>query len=407
MSTPATNPLALPTPETPERNGTSGPSLADRVRSLRLPASDGGGGDGGGSWLAWGLVLALGCGAGYLGYRWYLAEIALAEAATATTGTGTGIGTGPGNPGTPTTTTGSPSSGRALETGGYLIPVRRVQVSPRVGGQVIKMFYEEGQQVQAGMPLAIVDRTKYLFAFRERKAQTESLRHEWERLKTTLRIEEEIRSANVLEGQASFSSSETKYRIAINGGRGVSDEELKTARWQMDMTSARLKNLQGMLKVTRETAQIEIDRAGQNYQQALTAAQSAEDDLDNSVVAAPSSGTILKKYAEDGNMVRPEAFSNGLSASLYDIADLSQMEVEVDISERDLEVVFLNQKCEVRMEAFPDKVYTGHVARIQPEASRSKASVSARVRVEVPEGDRYLRPELRARVRFFPAAKTK
>jgi multidrug resistance efflux pump len=400
MTTPSSNPLALPGTESPERNGTPATSLADRVRSLRLPEASGGG-SGGSSKLAWLLTLVLGVGAGYLGYRLYQAEQALAEASAS------GSTAGPGGTNTTTSTSSSSAggSGRTLETGGYLIPFRRVQVSPKVGGQVIKMFYEEGEYVQAGMPLAIIDRTKFVFTFRERTAQAESLKHEYERLKAALRLEEEIRAASLAEGKANLTNMKVKYNIAREGGRATSEEDLRNAQHQMEMADAKVRNLQASLNVTRETAKIEIDKAFQSYQQALVSAQNAEDDLDNTIVPAPSSGTILKKYAEDGNMVRPEAFSNGLSASLYDLADLTLMEVDVDISERDLDAVFVGQKCEIRMEAFPDRLYTGYVARLLPEANRSKASVSARVRVDVPDGDRFIRPEMRARVKFLPPRK--
>jgi multidrug resistance efflux pump len=399
MTTPSSNPLALPDSEKPDRSDEAS-TLADRVRSLRLPESSGGEGRGG-SWLAWIVALLLGVASAYLGYRVWSLEQAMADSGG--TGGTTAGQPGPG-PGAPGVGANAPAgNGRSLETGGYLIPVRRVQVSPKVGGQVIHMFYEEGEYVEAGMPLAIVDRTKFVFSFRERSALAESLKNEWDRLRVNLKIEEDIRAANLAEGQANLTNMQTKYRIAKEGGRATSEEDLRNALYSMDMAAAKLKNLQGLLKVTRDTARIEIEKAYQSYQQSLVSAQNAEDDLDNTIVPAPSSGIILKKYAEDGNMVRPEAFSNGLSASLYDLADLTQMEVDVDISERDLDAVFVGQKCQIRMEAFPDRLYTGYVARFLPEGNRSKASVSARVRVDVPDGDRYLRPELRARVKFLPA----
>ena len=83
------------------------------------------------------------------------------------------------------------------------------------------------------------------------------------------------------------------------------------------------------------------------------------------------------------------------------MADVRDLEVDVDVSERDLDRVSGGQHCEVRTEAFPDKVYPGHVSRIMPEANRSKASVSVRVHIDVPEGDELVRPEMRARVAFL------
>ena len=63
----------------------------------------------------------------------------------------------------------------------------------------------------------------------------------------------------------------------------------------------------------------------------------------NCTIRAPISGTILKKNAEEGNIVNPIAF-NG-SFSLCDMADLSDLEVDLSIQERDIARIFPGQKC--------------------------------------------------------------
>ena len=102
-------------------------------------------------------------------------------------------------------------------------------------------------------------------------------------------------------------------------------------------------------------------------------------------------------------MVNPAAFSNGLSASLCDMADLSDMEVDLAIAERDISKVFKGQKCRVKAEAFPDRVYSGFVSRLMPTADRAKGAVPVRVKIDIPreEEGRYLRPEMGAVVTFL------
>src|SRR5262249_16339858 len=137
----------------------------------------------------------------------------------------------------------------------------------------------------------------------------------------------------------------------------------------------------------------DIDKAKAAYLLACAQRDNAKYDLDNTEVRAPISGRILRKQAEVGNTVRPEAFSNGLSASLCEMAAVRDLEVDVDVSERDLDRIHPDQKCEIRTEAFPNKVYAGHVSRLMPEANRSKASVSVRVHVDLPDDDLLIRPE--------------
>ena len=75
----------------------------------------------------------------------------------------------------------------------------------------------------------------------------------------------------------------------------------------------------------------------------------AEWRLGNCTIRAPISGTILKKNAEEGNIVNPIAF-NG-SFSLCEMADLADLEVDLNIQERDISAVKVGQKCRVRAEA--------------------------------------------------------
>ena len=123
--------------------------------------------------------------------------------------------------------------------------------------------------------------------------------------------------------------------------------------------------------------------------------------LGNCTIRAPVTGTILKKNAEEGNVVNPGAM-NG-SFSLCDMADLSDLEVELYIQERDISVVQVGQQCRVRAEAYPDRIYQGVVDRLMPIADRGKGAIPVRVKLRIPpeEEGRYLKPEMGAIVTFL------
>jgi multidrug resistance efflux pump len=128
--------------------------------------------------------------------------------------------------------------------------------------------------------------------------------------------------------------------------------------------------------------------------------------LDNCTIRAPISGTILRKNAEEGNIVNAIAF-NG-SYSLCEMADLSDLEVELFIQERDVSKVFPGQNCKIRAEAFPDRVYSGVVSRLMPIADRAKGAVPVRVKIDIPREEEgvYLKPEMGTVVSFFAATST-
>ena len=78
--------------------------------------------------------------------------------------------------------------------------------------------------------------------------------------------------------------------------------------------------------------------------------EKAKWNLDNCEIKAPVSGTILKKSAEKGNIVNPIAFN--ISASLCDMADLADLEVDLKIQERDIAKLKKGQPCMAMPEAY-------------------------------------------------------
>ena len=119
------------------------------------------------------------------------------------------------------------------------------------------------------------------------------------------------------------------------------------------------------------------------------------------MVRAPSSGTILKKNAEEGNLVNPVAFND--TFSLCELANLSELEVELAIQERDIGKIKPGQRCKVRTEAFPDRIYDGVVSRLMPVANRSQSAIPIRVKIAVPHEEEgiYPKPEMIAVVSFL------
>jgi HlyD family secretion protein len=384
------------TPAVAATTTASGPplSLTDRVRSLRLPDNSAAGTRARTPWLPW-LLCALFAGlSGYLGYQSYSVDaqtpVSKDEPASAADAVGR-----PGVAG--------PVGRVALEAGGYVIPVHRVQVAPKVGGEVVELFIEEGQFVKKGQVLARLDRSKYEYEYRRTVAQAEQAKAEYDKLQHGNRPEERRQAEAALrEAEALVEQIKDESARARRSQTAASMEEMVRVGSRLRQAEHKVVQLAQLNKMMQDGwRREEIDKAKAAHLLACAQRDNAKYDLDNCDVCAPVSGRILKKQAEVGNTVRPEAYSNGLSASLCEMADVRDLEVDVDVSERDLESVFPGQQCEVRTEAFPNHVYPGRISRLMPEANRSKASVSVRVHIDIPDDDRLLRPEMRARVSFL------
>jgi HlyD family secretion protein len=81
------------------------------------------------------------------------------------------------------------------------------------------------------------------------------------------------------------------------------------------------------------------------------------------------------------------------------LADLRDIQVELDINQNDFNRIRPDQPCTAVTDAYPDRVYECRVDEIAPEANRQKATVQVKVKILKP--DDYIRPEMNARVTFL------
>ena len=145
-----------------------------------------------------------------------------------------------------------------------------------------------------------------------------------------------------------------------------------------------------------------IDAARAEYDAAAARLRQSQWKLDNCVIKSPVTGVILTKKAELGSLINPVV--GGVSTNLCDIADLRKLEVDLEVNERDIRRVRLNQMCRVRADAYPERSYDGYVERMMPTANRAKSIVPVRIKV-VPRDDetqgQYLKPEMGVTVTFL------
>jgi HlyD family secretion protein len=124
------------------------------------------------------------------------------------------------------------------------------------------------------------------------------------------------------------------------------------------------------------------------------------------VIRAPVTGTILDRTAEKGELITAQfasAAAGGPQGSVVSLADLNDLQVELDIAQADFARLSPKQKGIVTTDTYPDKTYDGEIAQISPEANRQKATVQVKVQVLNPGKypDVFLRPEMNATVKFL------
>jgi HlyD family secretion protein len=379
-------------------------SLSERVRSLRLP--DRPAERGGKTWLPWLLCAVFACTTVYLALN--RPEVQA--------GSGDGkaeAGLAPGANVLGAAADEAPPGSVVLESKGNLVPIQLIQVSPKVGGMVTKLNIQEGTRVDKGFVLAELEKVDYQSEYDHAVATAAAAKQRYLELENGFRKEEKEQAKQELHENEALRDQlhqEYKRNLALRGTPAVSPldfEKAQSSYLSQDRKVDRMRLAYKLMLLGPREERIAAAKAewAQNEADVIKAKWR----LDNTIITAPIQGIILSKKTEEGNLVNPSAFSNGLSASLCEMADLTQLEVDLSIAERDISKVKVNQKCQVRAEAYQNRPYKGRVSRIMPQADRSKGSISVRVLVDIDRAEegQYLRPEMGAFVVFYnePAGK--
>ena len=304
----------------------------------------------------------------------------------------------------------------ALEAKGYIIPVHQILVSPKVSGMIVRLPIQEGMRVKKADVVAELEDTDYRADYQRAVASLEAARQ------TLLELERGYRPEEIAEAKADLAESQAQLDqlkaerqrvVELLPKKAISQQDYDVTESHYWSMFRHVERLQLALKLMKDGPRIErIDNARAEVRQMEADVAKNRWRLDNCTIRAPVSGTILKKNAEEGNVVNPVAF-NG-SFSLCEMADLSDLEVDLSIQERDVARVFKGQKCTIRAEAYLERTYEGYVSRLMPIADRAKGAVPVRVKVSVPAEEEgvYLKPEMGVTVSFLsppakPAAKSK
>ena len=123
-----------------------------------------------------------------------------------------------------------------------------------------------------------------------------------------------------------------------------------------------------------------------------------EEQLEWTTIKAPMAGTVTLLEIEEGEIVTSGRSAFSQSPPLMTIADLSKMVVKTYINEVDMERLRMNQKADIKVDAYKDKIYEGRVAEISPSGEERDNIITFEVMVEVVGSPSELRPGMSADV---------
>lgn len=229
-----------------------------------------------------------------------------------------------------------------VSASGEVKPKKNINLSAHVPGRIIKIGVREGDIVMAGDFLLKLDSTQYEANADRDRALIQSYK------------------AELIQAEARMKRDEAVYlrQKKLFDEQLISQEHLDNIKLQFDVSSAQLQAIR------------------HHIQQAEASLKSTLDNLSKTVYASPIDGIITSLRVEEGEVAVIGTMNNP-GTVLMTIADLSEMEVEVEVDETDVVGVRLGQAAEIKVDALPGQILRGKITEVGSSALQ-KVSATAR-----------------------------
>ena len=262
---------------------------------------------------------------------------------------------------------GSTAGATSVTANGYVVARTKASVSAKTAGRLASLTVSEGSYVHRGEIIARLDNADF--------------------------------QAAVAQAQANVATADASL-IEATADRDQSERDAARIR------EIRTRNPNLMSQQDLETYTSRAAGAAARYAAAVARKRSAEAGLrlaqasnENTVIRAPFTGTVLRKDAEVGEVVAPSVGGSLTRGAVVTMADLSTLEVEVDVNEAYISRIANGRPARITLDAYPDTTFRGEVRQVVPTADRQRATMQ--VKVSILDRDPRILPEMGAKVDFL------
>ncbi|HMO48971.1 MAG TPA: efflux RND transporter periplasmic adaptor subunit [Rubrivivax sp.] len=280
----------------------------------------------------------------------------------------------------------------AVSATGTVTPVRQVQISSQVSGQIKELFVDFNSQVKEGQLIARLDPETFEYRVRQSGADLEAARA------SVLTAQANVRSAQAqltrAQGDLGEAQRDERRKQDLLAQNFISSAELDSARSKSASLAEALNVARAQVEVARAQAQTAMAIVRQREAQLM----SARVDLQRTQIRSPVDGIVIKRSVEVGQTVAASL----QAPELFVIArNLSDMQVEAAIDEADISRVGDGQKVGFTIDAFPGRSFDGVVHQVRKAAVTAQNVVSYTVVVSFANPASLMLPGMTANVRII------
>ncbi|HRH04072.1 MAG TPA: efflux RND transporter periplasmic adaptor subunit [Bacteroidia bacterium] len=239
-----------------------------------------------------------------------------------------------------------------VSASGKVQPEVEVKISPDVSGQIVELNVKEGDEVKKGTVLCKINPDIYLSNLEKMQAAVNSSK---------------ANLANSKARQAQVESSFTNTELIFNRTKKLFEQNAVS---QADFDAA---------KAAYESAKADVEAAKQtvaasefNVKNASASQKEASDNLQRTTILSPVNGKVSKLNVELGERV--VGTSQMAGTEIMRIADLNEMEVNVEVNENDIVRISLGDTADIEVDAYLDKKFNGLVTEVANSANITGSS---------------------------------
>ena len=286
------------------------------------------------------------------------------------------------------------------------VDIRTVNLSFRVGGRLASLAVDEGDTITAGQVLGEIDKAPYENALLQAKANVSTAKAKYDLVTAGYRDEEISQAAAAVnQAQAAYDYAQNFYQrqLGLRASSAISANDLENARSSRDQAQATLKSAQDKLRQYRAgNRPQEIAQAKASLEQAQAALAQAKLDLHDTVLTAPSDGTLMTRAVEPGTMLN--AGGTVLTLSLT-----HPVWVRAYVDEKNLGQAQPGQEVLLYTDSRPNQPWHGKIGFVSPSAEFTPKTVETpdlrtdlvyRLRIVVTDADDALRQGMPVTVQF-------
>lgn len=256
---------------------------------------------------------------------------------------------------------------------GRIQPKTQIKISADVSGKIMVLAVEEGDWVEEGQLLIELDRERYVAA--------------------------------VESAQASVRSAQANAKL-VSENMNMTEKELARSR---EIVARKLES-QSVLDTRQAAYQVEVARyasALDQVEQARGTLKQAEDALSKTTIYAPMSGTISDLNKEQGEIAIGSQFQEDV---ILIIADLTEMEAQVNVDENDIVSVQIGQEADIEVDALQGQILKGVVYEIANSANigadgTTDQKTEFEIKISITDPSPNLRPGMTASADVYTKTK--